>query len=66
MPIESRPEEQNRHRVISVDRTADRVVVEFEDGRTVVLEPDWLYQTVPASMTLVDSSNDGGTVAPPD
>lgn len=46
--------------MISVDRTADSVLVEFEDGRTVVLEPDWLYRSTPASMTLVEAGDGAG------
>jgi hypothetical protein len=64
MPIEPRLQQQNHHRVISVDRTAESVVVAFEDGRTVVLDADWVYDSAPASMVVIEATDDGGRALP--
>jgi hypothetical protein len=45
------------HRIIEVERSTDGVVVTFEDYRTAVFDPDWLYQQIPHAKLVMDADD---------
>jgi hypothetical protein len=47
----------SERRVIEVERSTDGVVVTFDDGRTAVYDPDWLYQQIPHAKLVMDADD---------
>jgi hypothetical protein len=58
MPFTRPQNNPSVHRILEVERSTDGVVVTFEDCRTAVFDPDWLYQQIPHAKLVLESEDE--------